>query len=361
MNVETLIREANPVRASDIEPGDSPGPRRALEQILREPAKRRRPSARTIGLAAVAAAAAGAAAIVMIATLPGPATQLTQPPPGLAAAFRHLSLLAASQPASAPLGPGQFQYTSSTSGAEGCSFTAGGSISIAEGTATYGTYGSGSGPSGDNFCFTYRSSREIWIGFDGSGRLRERAFDLRFRTAHDREAWIKAGRPSLGLGSSDDKLGPLQLTDGPRNLLTLPTDPQKLAALIFARKIEGGPPGPAEDFVQVGDLLRETDAPPALRAALFQIAARIPGARLLAPGDGIPRGQVGVAYIDHLPKTGLLSKTELIFRRTTTALAAERTVLTDPATHKVTVPDWTTYIATGVVDSTTQTIPPSGS
>ena len=356
MNVETMIQAANPVRTSDIEPGDAPGPRRALEQILREPALRRRPSGRTIGVTAIATAAAGAAAIVLIGTLPTPVTHLTQPPPGLATAFRHLSLLAASQPASAPPGPGQFQYTSSTAGGVGCSFTACGSLSFEEGSTS-----PSSGFSDGNFCFTYRGNREIWIGFNGSGRIREHSFDLGFPTAHDRKAWIKAGRPLPSPRSSDEKFGPHQLTDGPRNLLTLPTDPAKLAALIFARKIEGGPPGPAEDFVQIGDLLKETDAPPALRAALFQIAARIPGARLLAPGDGIPRDEVGVAYVDHLAATGQLRKTELIFSRTTTALAAERTILIDPATHKVTVPEWTSFIATGVVDSTTQTIPPSGS
>jgi hypothetical protein len=88
---------------------------------------------------------------------------------------------------------------------------------------------------------------------------------------------------------------------------------------------------------------------------------RLPGIRLLAPGDGIRQDQVGVAYVDHLPASGQLRKMELIFSRTTTALVAERTVLIDPATHKVTVFSWTIYIASGVVDSTTQTVPPSGS
>src|SRR5262249_14306645 len=152
MNIETLIREVNPVAASDIEPGDSPAARRALDQILRGPARRRRPSVRAIGLTTIAAG--GAAAIRLVSTLPGArASPLARPPPGLATAFRHLSLLAAGRPASAPPGPGQFQYTSSTSGVEGCGFTTGGSVSIEEGSTSPGSGSSGSGSSGDNFCF----------------------------------------------------------------------------------------------------------------------------------------------------------------------------------------------------------------
>jgi hypothetical protein len=47
--------------------------------------------------------------------------------------------------------------------------------------------------------------------------------------------------------------------------------------MLSAGKIEGGPPGPAENFTQIGDLLRETDASPALRSALYQVAETIPG------------------------------------------------------------------------------------
>jgi hypothetical protein len=343
MNIETMIRAANPVRASDIEPADAPGPRRALEHILREPAPRRRPSARTIGVTAIAAAAAGAAAIVVIATLPGsPAPLLTHPPAGIAAAFRHLSLVADSQPTPPAPGPGQFLYNRSAGLVENCGYDAGPRFK-------------------QGYCVSYRHARQSWIGLDGSGRIKERFWDPRFPASRDRRIWVEASRPSLQEGPSDDKFGPHQLGLGPRNLLTLPTDPDKLAALLIARKIEGGPPGAAEDFVQVGDLLRETDAPPALRAALFQIAARIPGVTLLMPGDGVRHDQVGVAYADEDPNTGQTRKMELIFSRTTTALAAERTVLIDPATHKVTVQDSTIYIASGVVDSTTQTLPPSGS
>src|SRR5262249_8527275 len=83
-------------------------------------------------------------------------------------------------------------------------------------------------------------------------------------------------------------------SDGPVDLSKLPTDPAQLAAMISSRKIEGGPPGPAEDFVQVGDLLRESDASPELRAALFKVAAGIPGVKLLGTVTGTD-GRSGTA------------------------------------------------------------------
>jgi len=39
----------------------------------------------------------------------------------------------------------------------------------------------------------------------------------------------------------------------------------------------GGPPGDWETFAIIGDLLRETHAPPALRAALYEVAANLSG------------------------------------------------------------------------------------
>lgn len=128
---------------------------------------------------------------------------------------------------------------------------------------------------------TYREHRRIWIGSNSSGRLVETFRDPRFVSPRDRAGWIAAGRPSLAIRHSDDRFGPHQLSLGPKNLLNLPANPARLYALLVARKIEGGQPGPAEDFVQVGDLLRETDAPPTLRAAVFGAARRIPGVKLL--------------------------------------------------------------------------------
>jgi hypothetical protein len=119
-------------------------------------------------------------------------------------------------------------------------------------------------------------------------------------------------------GTSDMWFAPDRLSIGPTNLQALPTDPAALRALLDARKIEGGPPGPAEDFVQIGDRSRETDASPALRAAIYKVAAAIPGVEVLGPArDRAGRLGIGLAY-----KTSG-ARDELIFDPRTSALLGE--------------------------------------
>jgi hypothetical protein len=187
-----------------------------------------------------------------------------------------LEAVAARQPAAAPPGPGQFQYTSSVGTNQSC-------------TVARHLY----------YCVNFRDRREIWVGPDGSGRIRGTSTDPTFLTAKDRQNWKAMGRtaPPLVGPPSDERFGPGELSAGPVDLSKLPTDPAKLAEMISSRKIEGGPPGPAEDFVQVGDLLRETSASPELRAALFKVAAGIPGVKLLGTvTDSDGRSGTAIAF-----------------------------------------------------------------
>lgn len=108
-------------------------------------------------------------------------------------------------------------------------------------------------------------------------QVRETFGQTTFLSAHDRANWEADGDPPIPHAPTDMSFGPDGLEDGPTDLSKLPTDPTALGAEIASRKIEGGPPGPAEDFTQVADLLRETDASPALRSALYQVAAGLPG------------------------------------------------------------------------------------
>jgi hypothetical protein len=359
MNIETLIRDANPVAANDLPAADSPAARRSLGQILEglTPAARprRRPTRRVAGLA-LAGVAAVAAAAVVIASLPGspsPGSAGSTGPAGttgpaghpssVAAALQSLAVVASTQPASHPPRPGQFWYTSSRS--------------LNEADTVGQQY----------FAVNYQQQRQIWIGADGSGRIVSTSRHPTFPTPKDRAGWIADGRPSLRVAPADDKFGPHGLSEstevGKTNLWTLTTDPVKLAALISARKIEGGPPGPAEDYTQVADMLRETDTPSALRAALFRVAAHIPGVRLLGTIKGhAATAGIGIAYVSRLPKNvygGDIRKMEMIFDPRTSALLAEQVVLVDPHTHHSTVSSWTAYLGQGLVNSATS-IPTDG-
>jgi hypothetical protein len=353
MNVETLIQAANPVPPDDLPAADSPSARRTLDLIMQAPARRRATVLRTgspaTRLVLAGVAAAGVAAVLVTVLLP--ASPASHVPAGQAApvagplgpanaassSFRHLALVADTRPATGPPGPGQFQYARSRALNSVCDLDRPG------------------------YCVNYLEYRQIWIGSDGSGRIVQKDVHPVFPTPADRANWIAMGRRSLREVPYDQKFGPGQLHDGPPGLLKLPTDPARLTALISARKVEGGPPGPAEDFWQLADILRETDAPPALRSAIFQVAAHDRGVRrvphLTSYGG---TAAVGVEYVDRLPRgngnyAGYGRKYQLIFDQQTSALLAERIILTNPATGVPIVASFTDYLISGVVDSPSST------
>jgi hypothetical protein len=276
-------------------------------------------------------AAAAVAAVVFAVTAVLPAGESGSPSLAAAAVLHRAARIAARQPATAPPGPGQFVYTKSES-----------------------LYENGAVVDHKEINFFQTQTREIWIGPDGSGRLRESDGPPRFATSADRAAWIAAGKPDLtGNPSSDDTFGAggLYYLD----LSNVPTDPSQLKQLIDNRTIEGGPSGDAETFTIIGDLLRETYASPALRSALYTVAAELPGVQLLGTvQDQLGRSGTGVAYVSR----GFSH--ELIFDPQTSALLAEQTTVADPSQVKPpapagTVVDWTSYLSSGVVDSTTST------
>jgi hypothetical protein len=304
MNELELIREVG----SEVPYPDAATTARARAAVLPPPrrrARRRWPFA----LAASATAAAAALAVVLL--------QSGSPDSAAAAVLERTARTAADQPATAPPRPGQFVYTKSRSLNETTSVTHGQAINtLADQT------------------------REAWIGTDGSGRLRETSSNSRFMSARDRQAWIAAGRPDLGGEYHSDgqfKRGGLYFFD----LSKLPTDADSLKETIEERKVEGGPPGDAETFTIVGDMLRETYASPPLRAALYRVAAGLPGVELIGDvKDEDGRTGTAVGYT----KDG--TRNDLIFDPTTSALLGERTV------ENGKVVTWTVYLASGVVDST---------
>jgi hypothetical protein len=128
--------------------------------------------------------------------------------------------------------------------------------------------------------------------------------------------------------------------------MKVPTNPDALRAELQARRIEGGPPGPVEDFIQVGDALRETDARPALRAALYAVASALPGVELLGRvRDHSGRLGLGLAIDDRARG----ERDELIFDPSPGAMIAEQqTVLSARSGYRAptgTVIGWAVYRA----------------
>ena len=105
--------------------------------------------------------------------------------------------------------------------------------------------------------------REIWIGHHVAGVLKDPGVD--------------SGVIPLCVGVFPTG-GSSVSWDG---LWQLPTDPAKLEDRLRDGIHGAGSDDDSELFVIVGDLLRESPAPPSLRKALWEVAARIPGVELV--------------------------------------------------------------------------------
>jgi hypothetical protein len=122
--------------------------------------------------------------------------------------------------------------------------------------------------------------REIWVSHHGQSVLRDNG--------------VSDG--VLPLGPGEFPAGGTSLTWD--QLYALPTDPSQLTAALQADVKGAGPDAQSELFTIVGDLLRESPAPPELRKALYDVAAGIPGVHLTGKvtdtlgrtGTGVERG-----------------------------------------------------------------------
>jgi hypothetical protein len=329
MNDLDLVRE---FRGEVAEP-DAEAAERARAAVMaaiaepprRAPARPRRlrTSRRRWPLVAGAVAAATAAALVVTTSIPRGDTGA--PPSAVAAVLHKAALIAASQPNVPPPRPGQYVYTKSRS------------------LYSSDTYDVGKNGH-QSFSVLLPDVREAWIATNGGGRIREHTGKPRFVSAHDRRVWIESGRPPLGGNqTSSERFGPRGLSSV--NLFSLPSDPGKLAKLIDERRIEGGPPGNAETFVIIGDLLRETYGPPKVRAALYEIASKLPEVRLFGRSTWTARPGITIGF------TSDGYRHEIAFDPRTAAMLGERTVVVK--TGKVA--EWAVYLASGLVDSTSQT------
>ncbi len=268
---------------------------------------------RSIPVAAVAAVIAG---VVLALGLVGSGPS-SGPSPAVAAVLDRLARVAASGPSLVPRAR-QYLYVDSMS--DYAAFAVGG-----RGKA----------------CISYATDhRQIWIATDGSGLLRETSGPSTYTSLSDRALCLSMMPPPTSAGGTSNLWFAARCVQlGPTNdMQEMSTNPRTL--LRQMRRIDGGPPGPAEDFVHVGDFLRETDANPALRAALYRAAALIPGVHVLGlVRDHIGRLGLGVALVAHHVRN------ELIFDQRTAALLGEQSTGKAPGSSS-----WAVYLSSRLVD-----------
>lgn len=324
MNVQTRLREADPARHTDIPTPDSEVGRSVFERSTAEPLgatdprtgtnpgdRRARPR-RAVRITLVAALPVALAVVLVVILLPGTEGSA---PSAAAATFGRLALEATTVPTS--LGPGQYYYTETDRP----------TYQIAVTTSP-----------GHSFDEYLNGVVQTWVAADGSGRVVTTTDPTpQFFTAGDRAAWVAAGSPpaavppgqlttvqQLGPDSGSEVNGPIPLYD----VSALPTDPTELSQVLSNGESNGStlaslPSGISSlDYVsdcatqacalfeRAVDLLQGPDIgmTAALRAALYQVLAAVPGVSLLGTTTD-PAGQsgIGVSLVEHQPaKTGTI-------------------------------------------------------
>ncbi|MFD8417993.1 CU044_5270 family protein [Streptomyces sp. NPDC059466] len=150
---------------------------------------------------------------------------------------------------------------------------------------------------------------------------------------HDRQTWksldgrdgwlIEPGNTDAGGITLASDVKPYLNAPSYDYLATLTTDPDALLEKIYAETRGHGNSPAQEAFTTIGDLLGESFPPPALNAALYKAAARIPGVVTVDDAvDAAGRHGVAVARLDETSG----ERTEWIFDRKTLAFLGERTV-----------------------------------
>jgi hypothetical protein len=194
--------------------------------------------------------------------------------------------------------------------------------------------------------------RQAWIGVGKPGLVRTRVVGpIRFLSAAAAEQWVRDGRPAQLNLTSHFSLPPDAFDMPYKQLLALPTNVDALWAVI---KHDAGKGSAAwqrhEMFTVIGDLLREDPLPPTVRAALYRVAARIPGIEMLGlTRDAIGRPALAVALNDVFDG----QRAELLFDPGTAKLRGEGYVVVNPPPAYHVKPDTvrtgSTYLSSGIV------------
>ncbi len=192
--------------------------------------------------------------------------------------------------------------------------------------------------------------REVWFGSDGSGLITETWIRSSFFTEEQRERWDSAGHlaareatiPSMDLFAAGRLPG-----HGPM-LSKLPTDTSALTTKLEALRMLS--------LYGIGDLIGEALVPDALRRALHQVAAQLPGAEVLATAtDELGRTGHGISRVEHGERV------ELIFDPDSFELLGSREVLVDPDADYAqpgALVGWTSYLSREIATSLPEGTPP---
>jgi hypothetical protein len=327
---------------------------------------------------AFAGAAAGAAIVAGVLVLnSGPTAQ-----PASAAILRHTAAVAAAAETKSQSTPGlgQFLYMKTESlELQGWDheLTVGGGILKQKGA----------------FSALIRWHEEAWLsrkdrGRLGRGRQRSVMATPRFLSSAEQDRWERAGSPLPagfnGKSGGEPGVHVIEVRRGVRDVedldgagfgdfSSLPTEPRALRLAIEHRQVSdhssesGSAPKSIEVIVELWDILERPNTTPALRAAVFNALAEVPGIKLNRNAkDLLGRPGYALSYeITGSRRSGEQRpgiRVEYIFDPETSAILGKREVITDPeelpslqGVPAGTVRRETAYLESGIVDSTHET------
>ena len=328
--------EARAALLERIESIDGPAPRRSSAPLWKIQRAR---------LLATAAGALVAAIVVSILVLGGGEAGVQS---AAARVLSNAAAVAAAQPSQAPL-PGQYLFTRSKTGYLEYSLQEGPRVAARIKREFKRVLHTSRGITVPHWWYFVSAERMTWTHPNGPGWSRTVSGKAKFLSARQREEWARAGSPRLPRAGRvslqrfrksrrhNPSIGFLPFM----RLAQLPTEPRALRSWIEAHDPHaelstagttstGLPPlrsAAAKTFAGVAALLQQSAAPPALRAALYEVASELPGVQLLGTvSDPVGRKGIGVACSD--PQHG--ERLELIFDPKTSTLLGERWVLTSP-------------------------------
>jgi hypothetical protein len=174
--------------------------------------------------------------------------------------------------------------------------------------------------------------------------VRQTIGNPRFPSARDRRAWIDAGRPNLpDADTFENKMG------GGIERSRISTDPDELLEQL-KHDAEDGDHGNGYIFSElIAGYLREPGVDPKQRAALYEVAARLPGIELIGTRKD-REGRRGTAFASTNDEGN--GRVTLIIDPDTGVLLAKRTVsLPGNPIPAGTVTEDSTFTAPAIVDT----------
>jgi hypothetical protein len=190
------------------------------------------------------------------------------------------------------------------------------------------------------------SDREIWIGSDGSGLIRETSGPVSFFTDAGRAQWQAAGSPELESGPSIDLFAPGCLGGSRMRRARLDRDPEGLEAALKKR---------ATTLHTFQELLGEAVVGAQFCQTAYDVARELPDVEavpeLTDQLGRVGRGLVGVQFGERI---------ELIFAADCSELLGYQWFLAEPQSFAPVgvLHSWAAFVERSVVDRLPPDVPP---